>query len=69
MRNHAELPERTLRLARFWFDELEPSVDRMDLDAAREALVQLTVQLRVIGEFLGMGQVLVTRNPDGRVNQ
>jgi hypothetical protein len=65
----AELPERTLRLARFWIDELETSVDRMDLDAAREALGELTLQLRNIGDFLGVGQVLVSRNADGTVNK
>jgi len=66
---HPELPERTLRLARFWFDELEHSVDRMDLDAAREALGDLSRQLFAIGEFLGVGQALVSRNADGRVNK
>lgn len=45
-------PERDLRLGRFWFDELETSLERMDLEAAKYALRQLWVALSAVDNFL-----------------
>jgi hypothetical protein len=41
----------------------------MDLDAARESLGELTLQLKAISDFLGVGQALVSRNAEGRINK
>lgn len=56
MREHAGLPERHMRLCRFWFDELETSVDRMDLEAAREALKHLWDNMLLVSDFLHGGK-------------
>lgn len=46
------MPERDVRLARFWLDELENSLDVMDLEAAREALSNLMGSLLGVSGFL-----------------
>lgn len=45
-------PERTVRLGRFWFDELETALDRMSLEDSRQALEQVRSALAEVDQFL-----------------
>jgi hypothetical protein len=51
-------PQRTLRLARFWFDELETAADMMSLEDARQALAHLQAGLAEVDQFLNGSKVV-----------